>query len=92
MKWETENFHGIPHQIVHGKACTVYLESRPPYCDRGNFIAKIFLREGATTAQAIELNLDEQDGWPRYYFDEARAKAEVEAWLTKRKQALPDSL
>lgn len=37
--------------------------------------------------QAVtDLNLDEQDGWPRYYFDETRAKAEIEAWLLKRQQ------
>jgi hypothetical protein len=58
----------------------ITLEPRPPYCDRGNFIAKIFPQPGSELAR----DLDDQDGWPRYYFDEARAKAEIEAWLKKR--------
>lgn len=89
MNWQRITDHGQPHDLIQGKACTIYLESRPHYCDRGNFIAKIFPREGVSTNLILELSLDEQDGWPRYYFDEARAKAEIEAWLTKRKQAIP---
>lgn len=85
MTWEViENY-----QVIRGKACEIILEPRPHYCDRGNFIAKIFLRDKTPTAEILALNLDEQDGWPRYYFDEARAKAEIEAWLVKRKQTIP---
>lgn len=81
------NWHLAPwgHSIM-GKACEITLEARPHYCDRGNFIAKIHLRPGADFKMIMELSLDDQDGWPRYYFDEARAKAECEAWLRKRKQ------
>lgn len=70
---------------VDGLNCYVTLEKRPAYCDRGNFIAKIFVKPGA---HPMRLFLDEADGWPRYYFDEGRAKAEVEAWLVKRKEAV----
>ena len=55
----------------------IVLEQRPVYCDRGNFLAKCFPKG--------DLILDGQDGWPHYYFDEDRAKAEIEAWLDKRK-------
>lgn len=60
--------------------CEITIEPRPHYCDRGNFIAKLFPAIGSKLA----LELDLQDGWPRYYFDLDRAKAEVEAWLVKR--------
>lgn len=65
---------------IHGRNCTVCLAPRPSYCDRGNWIATI----EATPA----VNLDVADGWPRYYLDFDRAKAEIEAWLDKRQQTL----
>jgi hypothetical protein len=67
-------------QEISGKACTITLERRPTYCDRGNFLAKLH------PAGPLALEIDGQDGWPRYYFDEDRAKAECEAWLRKRGQ------
>jgi hypothetical protein len=60
----------------------ITLESRPHYCDRGNFIAKVSIKTGYKFDKGCWV--DDQDGWPRYYFDEARAKAEIEAWLKKR--------
>lgn len=90
MKWKQvggAEGHGT-YQTILGKGCAITLEPRPHYCDRGNFIAKIFPRSDVTPAEVMALNLDEQDGWPRYFFDEARAKAEIEAWLVKRKQAI----
>lgn len=65
---------------ISGRECYVSLEKRPHYCDRGNFIAKI------TARGQLALDLDGADGWPRYYFDEARAKLEIEDWLKKRGQ------
>lgn len=87
MNWETVT-GPVPYQIIRGKACEITLEPRPHYCDRGNFVAKIFQNPNAAAMEWIRLSLDEQDGWPRYFFDEARAKLEIEAWLTKRKQAV----
>lgn len=83
---------------VDGQNCYITLEKRPGYCDRGNFIAKIFLKNpiqtpeqivqgGRATSRDFKLEIDGSDGWPRYYFDEGRAKAEIEAWLVKRKEA-----
>lgn len=69
---------------IDGRDCRIYLEPRPPYCDRGNWLAKIDLR--CTRPHA--LNLDWCDGWPRYYFDFERARLEIEAWLEKRGQAI----
>ncbi len=67
---------------IDGKECTIYLEQRPAYCDRGNWIGKVFPRG------KLLLSIDYQDGWPRYYFDLDRAKLEIEAWLVRRGQAL----
>lgn len=65
---------------IKGTSCEITLEKRPPYCDRGNWIAKLHARH------PLSMDIDEQDGWPRYFFDEQRAKLEIEAWLTKRGQ------
>ena len=80
MKWEQpalENF-----EFIKGKNCMITLEARPSYCDRGNWIAKLFPKD------KLAREIDEQDGWPRYYFDKERAKLEIMAWLVKRKQTL----
>lgn len=71
------------HWTITGHNCTITIEVRPHYCDRGNFIAKIHPAIGSDLAR----DLDWADGWPRYYFDLDRAKAECEAWLLKRGQA-----
>lgn len=70
------------YQEIKGKNCTITLEPRPGYCDRGNWIAKVFEDD------RMVLSMDNQDGWPRYFMDEQRAKLEIEAWLTKRGQAV----
>jgi hypothetical protein len=72
-------------QEINGKECLITLEPRLPYCDRGNFIAKLFPRGN------LARDIDEQDAWPRYYFDEERAKLEIEAWLKKRDQWITGS-
>lgn len=75
----------IFYETIQGRECEITLESRPPYCDRGNFIAKLF-PEGE-----LALSIDGADLWPRYYFDYDRAKLEVEAWLKKREQWIADA-
>jgi hypothetical protein len=79
MRWFKEEGYEI--ETVKGKECFITLEPRPHYCDRGNWIAKLF-PEGK-----LAWEIDEADAWPRYYFDKERAKLEIEAWLIKRKQA-----
>lgn len=65
---------------ITGRHCTVTIEARPHYCDRGEWIAKLH------PTDLLALEIDNQDGWPRYYFDFDRAVAEIAAWLTKRNQ------
>jgi hypothetical protein len=65
---------------IEGRECYITLEPRPYYCDRGNFIAKVFAHG------ALAMDLDQQDGWPRYYFNPDYAKEEIKAWLVKRGQ------
>ncbi len=72
--------------VLRGLECVITIEPRPSYCDRGNFIAKIDARG------ELALDFDHQDGWPRYYFDLERAKAECEAWVRKRRQEAPPSI
>lgn len=72
------------YQEIAGKQCLITLEPRPSYCDRGNWIAKLH------PVGELAREIDGQDMWPRYYFDEQRAKLEIEAWLKKRGQLLPD--
>jgi hypothetical protein len=78
-EWITKSEDGIKWQSIFGKHCEITLEARQTYCDRGNWIAKVF-------TSSLDCYIDEQDGWPRYYFDEQRAKLELEAWLKKRNQ------
>lgn len=72
--------HGS-YQEAHGLKCTITLEPRPHYCDRGNFLAKLH------PIGEFVYEIDGSDLWPRYYFDEERAKLEIEAWLQKRGQS-----
>lgn len=69
-------------QEIRGKDCTIYLEPRGWTCDRGRFLAKLFPDSGTE----LERSLGPEDLWPRYYFDEDRAKAEIEEWLNRRGQ------
>lgn len=78
MKSEWKYF--LTYLEITGLDCIITLEPRPHYCDRGNFIAKLFAKGN------LVMEIDAQDGWPRYYFDLDRAKLECEDWLKKRKQ------
>lgn len=77
--------YASPWWKIEGLDCEISIEKRPLYCDRGNWIAKIHDKPGG---KPLRLNLDEADGWPRYYFDWERMLLEIEAWLVKRKQIL----
>lgn len=78
LKWWTKNLNGIQwfETIVGDVLVTV--ERRPPHCDRGNYYAKIF------SGDPHKCWIDDADGFPRYYFDLAVAKSEMEAFLVKR--------
>ncbi len=67
-------------EVVEGHDCLICIEARPSYCDRGSYIAKIF------PTGKLAREMDDADGWPRYYFDLQRGKLECEAWLRKRGQ------
>lgn len=76
LKWRKHKTFGTVWYMVKRGPVEVSLEPRPPYCDRGNWIAKVF--------PIGETDLDHQDGWPRYYMNFIRAQQEVEDWLRKR--------
>lgn len=78
--WLSEKHAQFEVHSIGGKDCLVTVEPRSDYCNRGNFLAKLFL------SGKLYDEIDEADGWPRYYFDLERAKLEVEAWLKKREQ------
>lgn len=66
---------------INGLDCSIEICARPAYCNRGKLIATI-----QAEGDLRRLSLDAADGWPRYYFDLDRAKAEVEAWMHNRAQ------
>jgi len=57
----------------------ITIEPRPLYCDRGNFIVKV------TPYGDLALSLDEQDGFPRYYFGPLACADEIHAWMSCRR-------
>ena len=61
-------------QVYRLRDAFVWLGPRPPYCDRGHWYAGV---EGIAT-------IDAADGFPRYYMDLERAKAELAEWLVWR--------
>jgi hypothetical protein len=58
----------------------IIIEPRPPYCDRGEYLVKVF-------SDGIDV-LDCQEGFPRYFFSLEAAKSEMEAWVNKRQTCL----
>ena len=66
------------YEELFGKGVVITIERRPAYCDRGRWIAKAFSRG--------IFFMDDQDGWPRYYFDLERAKAEIDTWMRFNRQ------
>lgn len=80
FKWAWKESASGRWWSVRGAQCEITIEPRPHYCDRGNWIAKLH------PSGELARDIDGADGWPRYYFDIERAKAECEAWLVKRGQ------
>ena len=56
----------------------ITIEPRPSYCDRGNFIVKVFPRGD------LALSLDDADAFPRYYFGVRACADELLAWMQAR--------
>lgn len=54
--------------------CNITIEKRVPHCKRGRYFAKAFPK-----SRKCEVN--DQSGWPRYYFSLEVAIQECEAWL-----------
>lgn len=52
----------------------VFIQQRPPYCDRGHWIANV---DGIPW-------IDGADAFPRYFMDLNRAKIEMKEWLDWR--------
>lgn len=82
MSWETVNKGPISYYVL-AKAegeflCTITLEPRPPYCDRGRWIAKLH------PVGQLAREIDAADCWPRYYFDLAAAMSECNEWMEFR--------
>jgi len=82
MTWQADENADWGVAYIDGKECRIWIEQRPRYCDRGNYIAKIAANGN------LARDLDGHDMWPRYYFDLERAKLECEAWLAKRGQVV----
>lgn len=80
--WQTAYLHGIPYQNIRGRDCIISLVALAPTSNRGRVFAAIEI------FNPLRLYVDLNDGWDggRYYFDEGRAKAEIEAWLKARNQ------
>jgi hypothetical protein len=82
--WVPSKTPGV--ELLHTGHGVIELESRPHYCDRGSFIVRLHPMHGL---QCPECCIDEADMFPRYYFDERRAKLELEAWAEKRGWFVP---
>jgi len=54
---------------------------RPAHCDRGSFLVQIYAAGGV-------FQLDNQEGFPRYYFSVDAMKSEMQAWVNKRQPCL----
>lgn len=77
--WEVR----LPIRLKSGESGEyhIWLAERPRHCDRGRWVAQV----DASPAFAC---LDDQEGFPRYYFDLDRALAELEAWINARREIL----
>lgn len=56
----------------------ISIENRPYYCDRGQYIVKVFSNCPKT------FYIDEEDMFPRYYFIFDNLLSELDCWLRAR--------
>lgn len=64
----------VLYELMDGNRMLAWIAERPSYCNRGHFKAIV---------ECVP-DLNHQDGWPNYYMDLDRAKAEVEDFLKWR--------
>lgn len=84
LAWEQVDYYGAVcwRAFVRAKdhdgdrTWEILLQPRAGYCDRGRWLANVYADQTPV--------LDGQEGFPRYYFDLDRAKAELEAWAGAR--------
>lgn len=77
--WTVAYAGRMQYQNIRGKDCMISLALTSAR-NRGNWIAAVEVLD------PVALHLDWADAFPRYYFDENRAKAELEQWLAVRHQ------
>lgn len=78
-EWIIVHSSNVNWQNIRGKNCMVSLA--PTFANnRGNYLAAV------ESFDQTLLTVNHADGFPRYYFDLGRAKAEIEAWLIVREQ------
>lgn len=78
---ERSRLFGVGYMDLQAPDCVISLEPRPVYCDRGRWIAHIFI-----TGDPLKINLDAADLFPRAFFSFLCAKLEMEEWLRRRGQ------
>lgn len=79
-------FSGIAAEPVHGNEllisigpARVRIAERPHYCNRGRYLLH------ASSVNPIILTIDEQDLFPRYYFNNDCLVKELWSWINARK-------
>lgn len=79
-------FSGIAAEPDHGNEllisigpARVRIAERPHYCDRGRYLLR------ASSVNPTELTIDEQDLFPRYYFNNDCLVKELWSWFKARK-------
>jgi len=80
FKWKVLEIPGETVYRCSTEQTTVEIYPRPAYCDRGRWIAYVDCPGFPQNPNPIDI----ADGFPRYYFDIDRAKAEIEAFFNVR--------
>ena len=80
--WEVE----VPVNLYGTSTGTwkVWFEKRPAYCDRGRWVCNV---DGVGVSGP-----DDQEGFPRYYFNLDYGKEEMETWIACRKEVVAKEL
>ena len=77
--WTQDESAGIECWDLHLESAHLWIEKRPHYCDRGHWKGNV--RGPLPLIPQPLSDLDEQDGFPRYYMDLSVAKQELRKWL-----------